>query len=429
MTDAARNALGEMERDFLLVSDTYSGTAPADPYPILAELRETRPVMEGDILARFGVPSQADYAGSGRPVMSVFRYADVLAILRDAENWRSSIMADGFGAAVENLLLTAMDGPEHKKYRNLFAPAFAMPVITRLRDTVMRPIIERDYIAPLRPRGRGDLVRELALPFPVRVVYALFGFPDDPDAVMTFASCALKILSGPQVDPAKAAQTFPAAMAAGQQLFDHVLPIVRARRAAGDGGADLIAFMLNAELDGERFTDEEIANFVRMLLLAAAETTSRSFANLLVMLLERPDTLERVRANRSLIGKAITESMRLDPVATNLARIAARPMEVCGVTVPAGTAVTLSIGSANRDPQAYERPDEFWLERPMRPVLSFGFGPHMCLGMHIARTEMEAALDLLLDFPNLRLDPDRPRPVIRGMQLRGADAVHAVWNA
>lgn len=419
----------ELERDFLLLSDTYSGTAPPDIYPMLAELRETQPVMEGDILAKFNVPSQADYAMSGRPVMTVFRYHDVQAILRDAKNWKSSIMADGFGASVDNLLITAMDDDRHKKYRSLFAPPFAMPVIAGMRETVIRPILQAEYAEPMRPLGKADLVRDYALPFPVRVVYAVFGFPEDRESVMKFATWALRILSGPQLDPHRAAETGPAAYEAAQQLFEHVLPIVRARRAENRDGPDLLSFMLRAEVDGERFTDEEITAFVRMLLLAATETTSRSFANMMAMLLERPDVMERLRADRSLIPKAVTESMRLDPVATNAARLAAKDMVVAGVTIPAGTAVTVSIGAANRDPDVYERPDEFWLDRPMRPVLSFGFGPHICMGQHIARQEMEVALDLLLDFPNLRFDPDQPRPVIRGMQLRGADAIHVLWDA
>lgn len=429
MTGTTAGAIEELERDFLLVSDTYTGSSPADPYPMLKAHREAEPVMQGDILARYGVPSQADYGGSGRPVMTVFRYNDVLAILRDAKNWKSYIMADGFGAAVDNLLLTAMDGEQHQKFRKLLSPPFAMSMIAQLRDTTIRPIIQKEYIDPLRPRGKADLVRDYALPFPVRVVYALLGFPENGEAVLKFATWALRILSGPQTDAEKAAVTGPAAMQAAQQLFDHVLPIVRARRAEGAQGHDMIAFMLNAELDGQRFTDEEVTAFVRMLLLAATETTSRSFANMMVMLLDRPDVMERLRADRTLIPKAITESMRLDPVATNAARIAATDMEVGGVTIPAGTAVTVSIGAANRDPEAYERPDEFWTDRPMRPFLSFGFGPHICMGQHIARQEMEVALDLLLDLPNLRFDPAHPHPVIRGMQLRGADAVHVLWDA
>jgi cytochrome P450 len=218
-------------------------------------------------------------------------------------------------------------------------------------------------------------------------------------------------------------------MDAGQRLFEHVLPIVQARRAAGGGRDDLIGYMQTVELDGQTFSDEEITHLVRMLLLAAAETTSRSFANMVLMLLERPDILDKVRRDRSLIPKAVTETMRLDPVAGNLARIAAKDMTVAGTLIPAGTAVTVSISAANRDPEAYERPDELWLERPMRPVLSFGFGPHICMGMHIARIEMEVALDMLLDLPGLRLDPAYPAPVIRGLQMRGPDAIHVVWDS
>jgi cytochrome P450 len=148
----------------------------------------------------------------------------------------------------------------------------------------------------------------------------------------------------------------------------------------------------------------------------------------MVQLFAHPDVMDRLRVDRSLIGKAITETMRLEPVAAYLARLAAQDMEICGVTIPAGTAVSLCIAAANRDPKTYVRPDELDIDRPMRPVLSFGFGPHMCMGMHIARLEIEAAVDALLDLPNLRLDPAYPTPVIRGMQMRGPDAVHVLWD-
>ena len=323
--------------------------------------------------------------------------------------------------------MTAMDDEEHKKFRSLLQPAFLMPVIQRMVESVIRPNVKA-IVDTLRPNGKADLVREFSLPFPVRVVYAVLGFPEDPEAVMKFAGWALQILGGPQVDPAKAAVTFPAAIEAGQRLFEHVLPIVKAKRASGIDGDDLISFMLRAEMDGQTFTDEEVTHFVRMLLLAAAETTSRSFANMMVLLFEHPEIMEQVRQDRSLIVKAIVETMRFDPVAGNVARVAVKDMEVCGTVIPAGTAVTVSIASANRDPEVYERPNELWLDRPVRPVLSFGFGAHTCLGLHIARLEMAAALDMLLDLPNLRLDPDYPKPEIRGLQLRGPDAIHAVWD-
>jgi cytochrome P450 len=427
MQTSPTTALDKMAADFMLVSDTYTGTAPADPYANLANLRETTPVMPGDILARYGVPSQADYANSGRNIFTVFRYDDVIKVLRDPENWRSSLNADGFGAAVDNLLMTGMDGAEHKAMRNLLSPSFAMQAIARMNETLVRPIIRTEFIDKLRPRGAADLVRDFGLPFPVRVVYAIFGFPDNPAAVMQFAGWALAILSGPQVDPEVGKITGPAAMEAAIKLFEHVLPIIAQRRAEAPRD-DLIGFLLAVDKDGEKFTDVEIATFVRMLLLAATETTSRTFANMMVQLFANPDVLDRLRADRSLIGKAITETMRLEPVAAYLARLAAKDMELCGTVIPAGTAVSLCIAAANRDPHTYVHPDELDIDRPMRPVLSFGFGPHMCMGMHIARLEIEAAVDALLDLPNLRLDPAFPPPVIRGMQLRGPDAVHVLWD-
>jgi cytochrome P450 len=165
-----------------------------------------------------------------------------------------------------------------------------------------------------------------------------------------------------------------------------------------------------------------------MLLLAAGETTTRSIANMVVQLLENPDVLEEVRNDRTLVPKAVMETMRRDPTAGAVARIAARDMEINGTPVSKGTAVVLSIAAANRDPESYEDPDRLWLKRPMRPLLSFGFGPHMCMGMHMALAEMEVALDAILDLPNLRFDPAFAHPEIRGLNMRGPDAVHVLWD-
>src|SRR3546814_20566950 len=107
-----------------------------------------------------------------------------------------------------------------------------------------------------------------------------------------------------------------------------------------------------------------------MLLLAATETTTRTFGNMLAQLFDHPDVLERLRKDRSLISKALTESMRMEPVAAYLARLAARDMELSGVTIRKGTAVSLSVAAANRDETVYENPDVFNIDRPLRPVIS-----------------------------------------------------------
>jgi cytochrome P450 len=245
---------------------------------------------------------------------------------------------------------------------------------------------------------------------------------------MQFASWALQILSGPQKDPARTAITQAAAYKAAIQLYEHMLVIVAARRAENRKSDDLLGFLLHVQQDGVSFSDHDIANLLRMLLLAATETTTRTFAILMLHLFQHPEVMERLRADRSLIPKALNESMRLEPVNGHMARAAARDMEIGGVTIPKGDAVTLSIFGAHRDETVFPDPDVFNIDRPLRPLLGFGFGPHMCLGQHIARVEVEVAVDALLDLPNLRLDPDYPMPTLRAMQLRAPDFLHTRWD-
>lgn len=428
MSSMPLDPLDQMVADYSLVTNGYSGKAPTDPYPMLAEMRGKCPVMHGDLLLQNQIPSMADYMMTGRPTVTLLRYKDIHSVLMNPKDWLSYIVGDGFGAAVDNMLLTAMDGEEHDKFRATLQKPFMRTEIRKLIDTLIRPVVMDEFIARLRPNGKADLVREFALPFPIRAIYAYFGFPHDEDLLSNLASWAIKVVAAPQADPELAAITVPQSMAAGQSMYDTVLPIVQAYRARGEMRTDILGHMMQVEYEGRHFTDDEITLFIRMLLLAAGETTTRSFANMMVQLLENPDVLKEVRADRTLIPKAITETMRRDPTAGAVARVAARDMEIGGVAIAKGTAVLLSIASANRDPEAYEDPDRLWLKRPMRPLLSFGFGPHMCMGMHMALAEMEVALDAMLDLPNLRFDPAYPHPTIRGLNMRGPDALHVLWD-
>jgi hypothetical protein len=428
MSNTTLDPLDQMVSDYSLVTNAYAGKAPNNPYPLFAEKRSQCPVMQGDLLLQHQIPSMADFMMTGRPTVTLFRYSDIHSVLMNPKDWLSYITGDGFAAAVDNMLLTAMDGDAHTKIRSVLQKPFMRNEIRKLIDTLIRPVVMEEFVNKLRPNGKADLLREFALPFPIRAIYAYFGFPHDADLLSNLASWAIKVVAAPQADPEIAKITVPQSMVAGQAMFDTVLPIVQAYRQRGDMRADILGYMMQADNEGKPFTDEEIALFVRMLLLAAGETTTRSFANMMVQLLEFPEVLDEVRANRNLIPKAINETMRRDPTAGAVARIAARDMEISGIKVPKGTAVLLSIASANRDPETYEDPDRLWLQRPMRPLLSFGFGPHMCMGMHMALAEMEVALDAILDLPNLRFDPAYPRPEIRGLNMRGPDAIHVLWD-
>lgn len=413
---------------FRSVSDTYDGTGVTDPFPLYAELRHTTPVMEGDILARFGVPSQADYGNKGRQVFTVFRNDDVMSIMRDPETWTSGLLLDGLGAFLGDVMLSALDGAPHRKLRNLIAPCFGRQVLQRWNDQLIVPILRTEFIEKMRGAGHAELVHDFALPFPVRIIYAILGFPNDPASIDRFANWALRILAGPQKDPEKTKAAMEGAFQAAQELYDHVRPIVEKRRAEGAAGDDMIGYLLRAEYEGARLDDHQVTNLVRMMLPAAAETTTRTFANMMVLLFQHPETLERVRRDRSLIRNALNESMRYEPVAAFHARQAARDVDMRGVTIPAGAAVSICAASANRDTAIYADPDIFDIDRPLRPVLGFGYGVHACLGMQVAQMEIEGALDALLDLPNLRLDPGKPAPQIRGMQLRGPDQIHVLWD-
>jgi cytochrome P450 len=212
------------------------------------------------------------------------------------------------------------------------------------------------------------------------------------------------------------------AFQAAEDLYQHVLPIVARRRVEGAVGNDLIAHLLRAGANGQRLNDHRITNIIRMLLPAAAETTTRSFSNMMVLLLCRPQTLARVAADRRLVTRTVNEALRYEPVSAFLARQAAQDATFHGVIVPKGAALSLATCSASRDESVFEDGDTVNIDRPLKAIASFGMGPHTCLGLMIAKVELESALKAVLDtMPGLRLDPNYPIPIIRGLQWSGIE--------
>jgi cytochrome P450 len=240
----------------------------------------------------------------------------------------------------------------------------------------------------------------------------------------------MRILVGPQRDPEKARLSMESAFKAAQELYDDTLLVVRERRSQGSVGEDLIGYLLRArDGQGHALDDAMVTELIRQFLPAAAETTTRTFGSMLVALLERPALLDRVRADRGLVRKVVDEGLRWETASQFLARQAAVDVEIRGVKIPAGAALSLASGSANRDEEVFDNPDEFDIDRPQRVNLGFGAGPHLCLGMQVAKSEMEAMLNAILDhLPNIRLDPDAPAPRIVGAQLRGPRAIHVIWD-
>jgi len=178
-----------------------------------------------------------------------------------------------------------------------------------------------------------------------------------------------------------------------------------------------------------KLTDPEIYSFAILLLMAGSGTTWKQMGITLAALLDRPDDLAAVRADRTLLKGAIEESLRWMPTDPMFSRFVTDDVEFHGAQLSKGSVLHLCLGAANRDPEHWDRPHDYDIYRPIKPSLAFGRGPHICLGMHVARAEMAVGIGALLDrLPNLRLDPDAepPRPV--GMYERGVMEIPVVFG-
>jgi cytochrome P450 len=340
----------------------------------------------------------------------VHRYGDAERILRDAERFSSRVNADTMGP-VMGTMLVAMDGAEHRHYRDLVARAFRASALERWEHELIGPSVDR-LLDGIAPRGQADLVAELTARFPAQVIAGVLGVPvEDHDR---FHEWAEAINLGPT--------DYDRSIPASEALTAYLRPIVEDRRA--HPGDDLISDIVTAEIDGVRLDDDHVYGFLRLLLPAGAETTYRLFGNCLAALLTHPAVFARVLADRSLIPTVIEETLRWESSVAMVNREATCPVEVAGTTIPAGASVVIVTSSANHDEDRYAEPGEWDIERPAAPHLAFGTGRHQCLGMHLARLELRVGLNAVLDrLPDLRLDPDYPPPVITGFAFRSPEAL------
>jgi len=218
---------------------------------------------------------------------------------------------------------------------------------------------------------------------------------------------------------------------ASQQLRTYLADVVEDRRARPR--EDVISDMVTARIereDGavEALDDEEIYSFIGLLLPAGAETTYRASGNLLFGLLTHRDQLEAVKADRSLLTQTVEEGLRWENALLITSRRCMQDTVLAGVEIPAGSEVACHIGSANHDPKYWDEPESFDIFRPQRQAAIFGFGPHMCLGMHLARMEVRAAVDTLLDrLPDIAIDPQAEDVHIHGEIFRSPLSLPVVF--
>ncbi|HSA49309.1 MAG TPA: cytochrome P450 [Yinghuangia sp.] len=381
-----------------------------DPYPVWHELRERAVVHEGTVHELTGVHRPLRFQGlplPDRPHFSVFGYAALDEIYRNSEVFSSSEGdTDPNSTAVANSMLS-MDGTRHRRYRALVQPSF-VPARAQWWITNWIQHTVHNLIDGFAEEGRAELNVDFCAAIPVLTITGSFGVPVE------------------QALDVREALHNPA------EVVAMLAPIVAARRESPQD--DLISVLTQAELkddDGttHRLSDAEIYSFALLLLFAGSGTTWKQMGITITALLQRPDLLRAVNEDRSLLRPAIEEALRWMPTDPMFSRHVTRDTDFHGTHLPAGSVVHLCLGSANRDPARWERPDEYDITRRMKASFAFGGGPHVCLGMHVARAEIRIGIEALLDrLPNLRLDPDRDQPRFIGMYERGVTEIPVVFG-
>ncbi|MEV6285382.1 cytochrome P450 [Kribbella sp. NPDC051770] len=358
-----------------------------DPSPTFAELRENRPVARVRTLA-------------GAEVWLVTRYDDVKLVLADPRFSRAAVVKQGaprvaLAKPMPNSLTTT-DPPEHSRLRKLVSSTFAHRRIERTRPWVAE--LSAQLADDVAAAGDGADIRELvALPLPIQVICQLLGVPyEDREQFREWTELGYSMKMA-EKDLVENAMT---------SLTAYIEELVDRKLANADQPAeDLLDELVRAREEGDRLSQEELIAFGVNLLVAGHETSANQISSCVATLLRWPENWARLVAEPELVPSAVEELLRFNRFSeVGQLRVAVEDLELHGVQIKAGEGVMAALNSANRDPRAFEDPDELRLDRKENKQLSFGFGPHFCLGAQLARIELqESLLALLRRFPKLSL--------------------------
>jgi cytochrome P450 PksS len=375
-----------------ILTDLSEDVMFRDPFPHYARLRREAPVSMGR--------SQLT-----RPnVYLATRYDDVMQVHTDPR-LSSDVMRYGGAGMVKyaprmfRLLVDSMvfkDDPDHKRLRGLVNKAFTPKRVQAMADDIQRTVDE--LVEELDRKGTVDLVRDLAIPLPLRVISTMMGVGDeDRERFHVWVDRFTQNASAANV------RSMVKMMPTGRKMirmFDRLA--ADRRRSPSD---DLITALVRAQEGDDRFSDHEVIAMVFLLLLAGHDTTANLIGSSIVTLLDHPEQMARLRDEPELIDTAVEELLRFTtPVPCGAARIATEDLELGGYAIPKGAHVLGMIISANRDEAVFDRPDDLDLGRAPNKHITFAFGSHYCLGNQLARMEGRMAIGALVQrFPNLRL--------------------------
>ncbi len=391
----------------------------ANPYPLYAMLRNAQPI--------FRFPSVEPGPGG----WLLLRHAEAHRALQDPrfsvdrqrsaffQRYRDQLPPGLLGEEGGLRSMLIMDPPDHTRIRRLVSKAFTPRRVAGLEARI-QAILDELLEGPTR-EGGCDLMEALAAPLPAVVIAELLGVPAEDHRMFRRWSNELVSLLGPGRTPEPAGERMAKFRSALDRLLDYLRAIIAERRR--EARDDLISGMIAAQEAEDALSDGEMLATSNLLLLAGHETTTNLIGNGMWALLRHPAELERLREAPERIDAAVEELLRFDSPVQATARIVKEPLELGGQRFETGAFVMVGIGAANRDPDVFPEPDRLDLSRRENRHLSFGFGPHFCLGAPLARLEARLVFSALVRrFRRIELDCAesevryRPNLVLRGLE-------------
>lgn len=398
MTDLVSDPIAAPAID-LTATDAFGGGHPWEQY---AWLRANAPVYWHE-------------EAEGPGFWAITRYEDIRAVSRRPKLFSSAARgvmlaeSDEMGLAIQRQMMLVMDPPEHDRFKLLVSRGFTPKNAELLRERIEQ--LAREIVDDVVERGECDLVHDVAGRLPSGLIAELMGIPRE-DGERLYELTELMHTTDDSV------ATPEARGMATMEMLQYAAQTAAAKRA--DPGDDIASALVQAEVDGERLTDGELQWFFLLLVNAGGDTTRNLLAAGLQLLFDHPDERARLVADLdNLLPTAVEEMLRYTSPVVHFRRTAMEDTEIRGQPIKAGDKLMVFYGSGNRDEHVFEDPDRFDVGRDPNPHMAFGGGgPHLCLGMHVARIEIAVMLrELLTRLPDLA--PAGPREPLASNFITG----------
>ena len=372
----------------------YAYEIHEDPYPVYARLRAEAPVYRNDELDFYALS----------------RHEDVLAAFRNLDGFSNaqgvSLEPSAFGPDAHRFMsFLALDPPRHTRMRSLVGKGFTPSKVAEMEGRIREIALE--HLEPALEQGTFDFIADFAGKLPMDVISELVGVPRaDRAEIRRLADTVVHRDDGVFDVP-------PAGMDAAVTLVGYYQQMVDERRKSRRD--DLTSALLDAEIDGDKLTDDEVIAFLFLMVVAGNETTTKLLGNAWYWGWRHPEQGAKPFADRERVVPWIEETLRYDTSSQMLLRVTRIPMELHGVEIPEGSRVLLLVGSANRDESVFPDADRYDLDRDTSRLVSFGSGRHFCMGAPLARLEARIGLSELVG-----------RVATYDVEPRGIERVHSI---